>query len=197
MFDTEQNSEKHNSLRALRRPFHLEQRHQKDSSERFAHNAIEAIEKPMKQRSAGILMYRRASALEVLLIHPGGPFWAKKDDGAWSIPKGLFEPHEEPHLAARREFAEETGCVPTGDLIPLGDFKPGAKILTVFAVEGDFDLANFKSNVFSMEWPPKSKRMAEFPEADRGGWFGLEAAKRKILKGQLPILDALEDRLRG
>ena len=149
----------------------------------------------MSQRSAGILMFRRAPGLEGLLIHPGGPFWAKKDDGAWSIPKGLYEPDEDVLAAAKREFLEETGCVPSGDFIPLGDFKPGAKILTVFAVEGDFDLANFKSNVFSMEWPPKSKRMAEFPEADRGGWFSIDEAKRKILKGQILVLTALEKHL--
>jgi predicted NUDIX family NTP pyrophosphohydrolase len=149
----------------------------------------------MPQRSAGILMFRRSPGLNVLLIHPGGPFWAKKDFGAWSIPKGLYEPDEEPLAAAKREFEEETGCVPDGKFIALGEFKPGAKILTAFAVEGDFDLANFKSNLFAMEWPPKSKRMAEFPEADRAGWFGIEEAKRKILKGQLPILAALEKHL--
>ena len=149
----------------------------------------------MPQRSAGILMFRRVPALEVLLIHPGGPFWARKDDGAWSIPKGLYEPDEDVLAAAKREFLEETGCVPSEKFVPLGEFKPGAKILTVFAVEGDFDLANFKSNVFSMEWPPKSGRMAEFPEADRAAWFGIEEAGRKILKGQLPILAALARRL--
>ena len=137
-------------------------------------------------------MFRRLAGLDVLLIHPGGPFWAKKDLGAWSIPKGLYEPDEDVLAAAKREFLEETGCVPDGKFIPLGEFKPTSKIFTVFAVEGDFDLTNFKSNLFSMEWPPKSKRMAEFPEADRGGWFGIEEAKRKILKGQVPILTALE-----
>lgn len=150
----------------------------------------------MPQRSAGILMFRRIDrALEVLLIHPGGPFWAKKDGGAWSIPKGLYEPDEDVLAAAKREFEEETGCVPSGEFIPLGEFKPGTKILTVFAVEGDFDLANFKSNSFQMEWPPKSGRMTEFPEADRAAWFGIEEAGRKILKGQLPILAALARRL--
>lgn len=149
----------------------------------------------MPQRSAGILMFRRASSLEVLLIHPGGPFWAKKDDGAWSIPKGLYEPDEDVLAAAKREFFEETGCLPSGEFLSLGDFKPGAKVLSVFAVEGDFDLANFKSNLFAMEWPPKSRRMAEFPEADRAGWFGIDEAEQKIVKGQLPILAALLDRL--
>jgi predicted NUDIX family NTP pyrophosphohydrolase len=150
----------------------------------------------MPQRSAGILMFRRTgSEPEVLLIHPGGPFWAKKDLGAWSIPKGLYEPDEDVLAAARREFLEETGCVPAGEPIPLGEFKPGSKFLTVYAVEGDFDLANFSSNLFSMEWPPKSGKMAEFPEADRAGWFSFEEAKRKILQGQLPIIAALERRL--
>jgi predicted NUDIX family NTP pyrophosphohydrolase len=151
----------------------------------------------MPQRSAGILMFRRTGSVpEVLLIHPGGPFWAKKDLGAWSVPKGLHEPGEDPWAAARREFLEETGCaVPNGEPLRLGEFKPGTKFLTVYGVEGDFDLANFSSNRFSMEWPPKSGRMAEFPEADRGGWFAFEDAKRKILKGQLPIIEALERRL--
>jgi predicted NUDIX family NTP pyrophosphohydrolase len=147
----------------------------------------------MPQRSAGILMFRRSGREpEVLLIHPGGPFWAKKDFSAWSIPKGLYEPDEDALVAAKREFLEETGCAPEGKFIPLGAFKPTAKILTVFALEGDFDLEEFQSNSFTMEWPPKSGKMAEFPEADRAGWFALEEAKQKILKGQLPILAALE-----
>ena len=126
----------------------------------------------MPERSAGILMFRRTGGdPDVLLIHPGGPFWAKKDLGAWSVPKGLYEPGEEPWAAAQREFSEETGCVASGEPISLGEFKPGSKLLTVYAVEGDFDLANFSSNLFSVEWPPKSGRMAEFPEADRAGWF--------------------------
>jgi predicted NUDIX family NTP pyrophosphohydrolase len=154
----------------------------------------------MPQRSAGILMFRRKSPspgveVEVLLIHPGGPFWARKDLGAWSIPKGLYGPDENVLAAAKREFEEETGCIPVGQCIPLGEFKPGAKILTVFALEGDFDLKNFASNSFAMEWPPKSGRMAEFPEADRAGWFDLDVAKTKILKGQLPVLSALERQL--
>jgi predicted NUDIX family NTP pyrophosphohydrolase len=146
----------------------------------------------MPQLSAGILMYRlTAAGPQVLLVHPGGPFWAKKDDGAWSIPKGLYEADEDPLVAAKREFEEETGCVPEGKLVPLGDFKPGSKLLTVYALAGDFDLAAFRSNSFSMEWPPKSGRMTDFPEADRAGWFGMDEARRKILKGQLPILAAL------
>jgi predicted NUDIX family NTP pyrophosphohydrolase len=150
----------------------------------------------MPQRSAGILLYRLTDAApEVLLVHPGGPFWAKKDDGAWSIPKGLYEPGEDPRAAAKRELQEETGCAPSGDPVPLGEFRVGSKLLTVFALEGDFDLENFKSNTFAMQWPPKSGRMAEFPEADRAGWFGVHEATQKLLKGQLPILAALLKRI--
>jgi predicted NUDIX family NTP pyrophosphohydrolase len=150
----------------------------------------------MPQRSAGLLMFRRTvPPPEVLLVHPGGPFWAKKDLGAWSVPKGLYETDEDSWTAAKREFLEETGCTLSGEPIPLGEFRPGSKLLTVYAVEGDFDLANFSSNLFSMEWPPKSGRMAEFPEADRAGWFSLQEARQKILKGQLPIIDALEKHL--
>ncbi|WP_370642369.1 NUDIX domain-containing protein [Afifella sp. H1R] len=146
-------------------------------------------------RSAGILMFRRKPfGLEVLLVHPGGPFWAKKDDGAWSIPKGLREDGEAAEVAARREFYEETGCVPDGDLIRLGEFRQaGGKRVEVFALEGDFDLGAFKSNVFEMEWPPHSGRRRAFPEVDRAGWFSLETARSKILKSQQPILAALED----
>src|SRR5262245_18024018 len=151
----------------------------------------------MAKRSAGILMFRRTHGLpEVLLAHPGGPFWARKDDGAWSIPKGLHEDGEDPLAAARREFEEETGCAPDGEFIALGDFKqPGGKTIRAWAVEGDFDLAKFKSNLFSMEWPPKSGRTQQFPEVDRIAWFGPDEAQRKILKGQLPILATLLDRL--
>lgn len=141
-------------------------------------------------------MFRRTGREpEVLLIHPGGPFWARKDLGAWSIPKGLQDPDEDSVSAAKREFQEETGCLPAGQFVPLGEFKPGSKALTVFALEGDFDLANFVSNTFAMEWPPKSGKAAEFPEADRAAWFALGEAREKILKGQLPILAALERRL--
>ena len=147
----------------------------------------------MPKRSAGILLYRRrGSQPEVLLVHPGGPFWAKKDAGAWSIPKGLYELDEDPLAAARREFLEETGHAPNGDFVHLGTFKqPGGKVVEAWAVEGDFDLGTFRSNVFAMEWPPRSGRMAEFPEADRAGWFGLDEASRRILKGQAPMLEAL------
>jgi predicted NUDIX family NTP pyrophosphohydrolase len=149
------------------------------------------------KRSAGLLMFRRRQAEpEVLLVHPGGPFWAKKDDGAWSIPKGLCEADEEPLAAAKREFEEETGLAPAGVFIALGAFRqPGGKIVVAWAFEGDFDLAAFRSNLFAMEWPPKSGRMAQFPEADRAGWFAPAEALRKILKGQAPIVQALLVRL--
>jgi predicted NUDIX family NTP pyrophosphohydrolase len=151
----------------------------------------------MAQKSAGILMYRIIDRHpEVLLVHPGGPFWATRDDGAWSIPKGLFDDGEDPLTAARREFEEETGCRPVGNLIPLGHFKqPSGKIISAWAVEGDFDLGNFQSNLFSMEWPPKSGRVKEFPEADRAAWFAPDEAMRKITKGQVPIVAAFLQRL--
>jgi predicted NUDIX family NTP pyrophosphohydrolase len=147
----------------------------------------------MPERSAGILMYRRrGGAVEVLLVHPGGPFWKKKDDGAWSIPKGLYEADEEPVAAAKREFEEETGAAPAGEFIPLGEFRQSsAKTVSVWAVEGEFDVTKLKSNTFSMEWPPKSGKMSEFPEIDRAAWFSPDEARRKILKGQRAMLDAL------
>jgi predicted NUDIX family NTP pyrophosphohydrolase len=147
----------------------------------------------MPQRSAGLLMFRRRDGTtEVLLVHMGGPFWAKKDDGAWSIPKGLYEESEDALVAARREFEEETGCRPEGPFVALGTFKqPSGKLLSIWALEGEFDLSAFKSNLFTMEWPPKSGRMAEFPEADRAGWFNEQQALAKITKGQRPILKAL------
>jgi len=142
-------------------------------------------------------MYRmRGGVPEVLLVHPGGPYWVNKDEGAWSLPKGEYQAGEGALQAAKREFEEETGKRPEGALIGLGAFlQSKAKTVDVWAVEGDFDPAQLHSNVFSMEWPPKSGRTMEFPEADRAGWFGREAAARKILKGQLPILDALFERL--
>jgi predicted NUDIX family NTP pyrophosphohydrolase len=151
----------------------------------------------MPQKSAGLLMYRlTGDGPEFLLVHPGGPFWTRKDDGAWSIPKGLYEPAEDPLAAAKREFEEETGCRPQGDPTWLGEFRyASGKILSAWALEGDFDLAGFQSNTFAMEWPPRSGRTAEFPEADRAGWFGPDVARAKILKSQLPILAALLKRL--
>ncbi len=152
---------------------------------------------PMPKTSAGILLFRRRPrGVEVLLVHPGGPFWAKKDDGAWSIPKGETESGEDTVVAAKREFDEETGAAIAGALIDLGTFRqPSGKIVAAFASEGDFDPASLQSNLFAMEWPPRSGKTVEFPEADRAAWFGLEEAQRKILKGQRPILAALADRL--
>jgi predicted NUDIX family NTP pyrophosphohydrolase len=140
----------------------------------------------MPKRSAGILMYRRgAQGLEVLLVHPGGPFWARKDLGAWSIPKGEYSESEDPLKVATREFEEETGAALCGELRLLGELtQPGRKIVTAFAVEGDFDPATLKSNTFELEWPPKSGRKATFPEVDRAQWFSLEMAREKILSGQ-------------
>jgi len=151
----------------------------------------------MPERSAGILMYRRTGgAVEVLLVHPGGPFWKKKDDGAWTIPKGLYHADEEALAAARREFEEETGAAPAGEFIPLGEFRQSsAKTVSVWAAEGEVDVTRLKSNAFALEWPPKSGKMSEFPEIDRAAWFSPEDARRKILKGQRPALDALLARL--
>ncbi len=147
----------------------------------------------MPKLSAGILLHRPGLAgPEVLLVHPGGPFWARKDSGAWSIPKGLIDPDEDAAAAAKREFAEEVGTVPTGDLHPLGEFRqPGGKIVIAFAPAGDFDPAMLSSNSFEMEWPPRSGRLITAPEVDRAEWFGLAAAREKLLQGQRPILDAL------
>jgi predicted NUDIX family NTP pyrophosphohydrolase len=151
----------------------------------------------MPQLSAGILLYRLGPAgCEVLLVHPGGPFWARKDDGAWSIPKGLIDPGEDHAAAARREFLEETGTAPPGDLVPLGSHKqPGGKSVIAFALAGELDPAAIRSNTFTMVWPPRSGRQQDFPEIDRAGWFGPDEARRKLLKGQTPILDALLARL--
>jgi predicted NUDIX family NTP pyrophosphohydrolase len=151
----------------------------------------------MSQRSAGVLLYRRgARAVELFLVHPGGPFWAKKDEGAWTIPKGLIEEGEDSQAAARREFEEETGSGVTVPLIELGAFRqPSGKTIIAFAAEGDCDAAAIHSNEFEMEWPPKSGRMARFPEVDRAGWFSPEAALVKILKGQRPIVEVLTQRL--
>jgi predicted NUDIX family NTP pyrophosphohydrolase len=147
----------------------------------------------MPKRSAGILMFRRAAqGLEVLLVHPGGPFWARKDLGAWSIPKGEYSEGDEPLATAIREFAEETGAHPQGALRPLGEItQPGRKIVTAFALEGDFDPATLKSNTFDLEWPPKSGRKATFPEVDRAQWFSLEMAREKILSGQREFITRL------
>jgi len=151
----------------------------------------------MPKRSAGLLLYRlRGKNPELFLVHPGGPFWASKDAGAWSIPKGLYEDGEDPLAAARREFAEETGFAATGDCTDLGEFRqPGGKIVRAFAIEGDADPAQLTSNVFVLEWPPKSGRRREFPEVDRAAWFTPEEARAKLVKGQVAIVDALLERL--
>lgn len=139
---------------------------------------------------------RRPGGVEVLLAHPGGPFWARKDYGAWSIPKGIADEGEDLEAAARREFFEETGAAVEGTLIALGAFKqPGGKTVAAFACEDEFNPAGLKSNTFAMEWPLRSGRSAEFPEIDRAAWFGLEEAAKRILKGQQPILAALAERL--
>ena len=138
-------------------------------------------------------MYRRgAQGLEILLVHPGGPFWARKDLGAWSIPKGEYSEGDEPLATAIREFVEETGTDPRGELRLLGEItQPGRKIVTAFALEGDFDPATLKSNTFELEWPPKSGRKATFPEVDRAAWFSPEMAREKILSGQREFITRL------
>lgn len=152
----------------------------------------------MAKTSAGILLYRSASErLEVFLVHPGGPFWARKDQGAWSIPKGEIAAGEEPLAAARREFAEETGLRVDGDAIALTPIRQkGGKMVHAFALAGDVDPAAISSNRFAIEWPPRSGRQQEFPEIDRAGWFDLAAAREKLLEGQRALLDELADRLR-
>ena len=147
----------------------------------------------MPKRSAGLLMYRGSGArLELLLVHPGGPFWANKDLGAWSIPKGEYAGAEDPLAVAQREFAEETGAPPCGDFKPLGDVvQAGGKRVSAWAVEGDFDPATLVSNTFETEWPPRSGRRRTFPEVDRAAWFSPDEARRKILSGQRPLIDRL------
>lgn len=144
----------------------------------------------MPQRSAGLLIYRHSSGFpEVLLVHPGGPFWTKKDDGAWSIPKGLIEENEDELAAAQREVREELGVEINGTFVPLGEFKqPSGKVVIAWSVEANVRVEAIISNTFEMEWPPKSGSMKEFPEVDRAGWFELPQAERKILKGQRAIL---------
>jgi predicted NUDIX family NTP pyrophosphohydrolase len=151
----------------------------------------------MPKRSAGVLLYRVADeGLCVLLVHPGGPFWARKDLGAWTIPKGEYSATEEPLAAARREFEEETGARPAGDFRPLGEVtQPGRKVVAAWAVAGDFDPATLVSNTFELEWPPRSNRMARFPEIDRAQWFSLGEARQKILPGQRAFIDRLEQLL--
>jgi predicted NUDIX family NTP pyrophosphohydrolase len=151
----------------------------------------------MPKTSAGLLVYRlREGRLEVFLVHPGGPFWARKDLGAWSIPKGEFTAPEEPLAAAIREFREETGFPIQGDFLPLPPrTQPGGKIVLAWAVEGDLDPGQIQSNTFLLEWPKGSGRRQEIPEVDRAEWFGIPEAKRRILAGQAGLLDDLCDRL--
>jgi predicted NUDIX family NTP pyrophosphohydrolase len=148
----------------------------------------------MPKLSAGILLFRRRPAgVEVLLVHPGGPFWGKKDAGAWSIPKGLVDEGEDLLAAAKREFLEETGMPIEGEFLDLGAHKqPGGKTIVAWACAGDFDPALLKSNTFSLEWPPRSGRTAEFPEVDRAAWYSIDEAFMKIHKGQKAIIAALE-----
>jgi predicted NUDIX family NTP pyrophosphohydrolase len=149
------------------------------------------------KRSAGLLLYRRrAGGLEVFLVHPGGPFWAKKDAGAWTIPKGEIDEGEDELAAARRETAEETGFTPEGEFIALPAIRQKAgKVVVAWAVEAECDPSQLRSNLFSMEWPPRSGRMADFPEVDRGAWFALPEARAKLLEAQWPLLEALQARL--
>lgn len=147
----------------------------------------------MPQLSAGIAMWRRrGGAREVLLAHFGGPMWAKRDTGAWAIPKGLVEEGEDLAACARREFAEELGVAPEGELVPLGRIRQaGGKWVEAFALEGDLDPERIVSNHYRVEWPPRSGRFRTYPEVDRAAWFGLEEARAKILPSQRPILDRL------
>lgn len=152
------------------------------------------------KRSAGILLFReRGGEVEVLLGHMGGPFWARKDEGAWSIPKGEYEEDEQPLAAAHREFTEEMGLpVPPGEPLPLGELRQsGGKRVVVWAVRGDLDATAVVSNTFTMEWPPRSGRQEEFPEIDRAAWLPLDVARAKLVRGQLPFVDALETLLGG
>ena len=148
----------------------------------------------MATKSAGVLVYRiRDGILEVLLAHPGGPFWSKKDAGAWGIPKGEIGEAEDPLAAAKREFLEETGLAIEGEFIALTPVRQkGGKVVHAWAVEGDCDPAAIRSNLFELEWPPRSGKMREFPEIDRAEWFALPEARTRILEGQRPLLDELE-----
>jgi predicted NUDIX family NTP pyrophosphohydrolase len=147
--------------------------------------------------SAGIVLYRRTSGLEVLVGHMGGPFWARKDAGAWSIPKGEYEPDEDPLAAARREFAEELGSPPPeGHYLPLGEVRQSGKTVVAWAVEGDLDVTTVVSNTFEIEWPLRSGRREQFAEIDRAAWFDLDTAATQLVKSQLPFLERLSALLR-
>lgn len=151
----------------------------------------------MCKKSAGILLYRlQNDDWEVLLVHPGGPFWAKKDLGAWSIPKGEFDENENPLDAAKREVEEETGMEVQGDFIELTPVKQkNSKLIYAWALRGNFDAAQIKSNTFEIEWPPKSGKEKSFPEVDKAAWFNIEEAKKKITEGQLPLINEIETKL--
>jgi predicted NUDIX family NTP pyrophosphohydrolase len=152
------------------------------------------------RRSAGILLHRTGrGAPEVLLVHPGGPYWARKDAGVWSIPKGEYDDGEDPRACALREFEEETGtALPPGELVELGTVKQkGGKVVTAWAAEGDLDADSVQSNTFTMEWPPRSGRTAEFPEIDRAAWFGADEAREKLVAAQAEFIDRLLERLAG
>jgi predicted NUDIX family NTP pyrophosphohydrolase len=150
-----------------------------------------------KKLSAGILLYRkRDGEIEVFLVHPGGPFWAKKDEGAWSIPKGEYAESEDPLAVAKREFYEETGSELSGNCTALAPLtQPSGKVIAAWAVEGEVDPASLRSNTFSMEWPPKSGKLQEFPEVDRALWCDLATARKKLLPGQRSFLDQLQQLL--
>jgi predicted NUDIX family NTP pyrophosphohydrolase len=149
------------------------------------------------ETSAGILLYRRTHGLEVWIAHMGGPYWARKDEGAWSVPKGLYAHPEEALVAALREFEEEIGAPPpAAEYDKLGEFRqPSGKVVTVFTAEADFEVDAVVSNTFELEWPPRSGRIVRFPEVDDAQWFPLEVARSKVVKGQRAVLDALERRL--
>lgn len=146
----------------------------------------------MAKQSAGLLMYRRSPELAVLLVHPGGPFWKKRDFGVWTIPKGLVESGEDLFQTACREFTEETGLTPDPPFIELPEIRQSNKRVKAWAFEGDCDPAQIRSNTFALEWPPKSGKMQEFPEVDRAGWFTLAQAPRYLLKAQRPLLKSLQ-----
>jgi predicted NUDIX family NTP pyrophosphohydrolase len=151
-----------------------------------------------KKLSAGLIIYREgAEGVEVLIAHMGGPYWAKKDDGGWSIPKGEYDEGAEPLEVAHREFEEELGAPPPpGDRLDLGELRqPNGKRIQAWAILGDFDASDIHSNQFEIEWPPRSGKMQSFPEVDRAGWFGLGQARRKLVKGQVPFVDRLAEHL--
>ena len=151
----------------------------------------------MSQQSAGILLYRlNQASIEVLLVHPGGPFWIKKDSGAWSIPKGEFSTTEDPLTAAKREFEEETGSPISGEFIQLHPIRQkSGKIIQAWAIEGNIDAEHITSNTFELEWPPKSGKKQQFPEVDKASWFTVPVAKQKIIQSQVLLIDQLIDKL--